>query len=192
MKVARPRSLFWAIAAGVLVLDQLTKYMVRVALEVGEVRPFIPGVLDLTYVRNVGAAFGIFPGRQPIFIATSLVVLFVVWAYWRRSHPDQWPLVCALALVTAGGAGNLIDRVVLGRVTDFLSAAFVDFPVFNVADSAITVGVAILIGWLLLTPDPATQAMDSLKQETDEHEIAEGVSDCRETLDGASGPGGEA
>lgn len=160
MKTARPRRLFWAVAIGVLVLDQLTKYLIRASFQVGEIRSFIPGVIDLTYVRNVGAAFGIFPGRQPIFVATSVVVLFVVWAYWRRSHPNDRPLVFALGLVTAGGVGNLIDRVVLGRVTDFLSTAFMDFPVFNVADSAISVGVAILIAWLVFTPDPSTQASD--------------------------------
>lgn len=155
MRVRRPRILFWGITVGVLALDQVTKYLVRSYLSPGESHTFIPGLLDLTYVRNVGAAFGIFPGRQPIFVATSVAVLIAVWAYWRRSHPSQWPLVSAIALIVSGAVGNLIDRVFLGRVTDFLATSFVDFPVFNVADSAISVGVTILILWLFLTPDPS-------------------------------------
>ena len=98
----------------------------------------VPGLLKLTYVRNIGAAFGLFPGRQPVFIFTSLLVLFVVAAFWRRARPTQWPVVIALALVTAGAVGNLIDRIVLGYVTDFFEFGFMEFPVFNVADSAIS------------------------------------------------------
>jgi len=136
-------------------LDQLTKALVRSSFVPGESWPFIPGVVHLTYVRNMGAAFGLFPGRQPVFIGVSVVVLIVIAAYWRRSRPKAWPIVVALALITGGAAGNLIDRAWLGgRVTDFLEFAFADFPVFNIADSAIIIGVGILIGWLLFVPEP--------------------------------------
>lgn len=112
------------------------------------------GVLNLTFVNNVGAAFGLFPGKQPVFIATSLVVLFVVAAYWRRARPSEWPVVVALALVCAGALGNLLDRMLVGRVTDFFEFGFVEFPVFNIADMAIIFGVVILAWWILFGPQP--------------------------------------
>ena len=113
----------------------------------------IPSVLRLTFVQNTGAAFGLFPGRQPVFMATSLFVLFVIAAYWRRVRPRQWPVVVALALVTAGATGNLIDRAFIGQVTDFFEFTFVDFPVFNIADMCIILGVGILMVWVLFGPD---------------------------------------
>ncbi len=119
---------------------------------------FVPHLLHLTYVRNEGAAFGLFPGRQPVFIVTSALVLFVIAAFWRRTHPVQWPVVIALGLVTAGAVGNLIDRVVLGYVTDFFEFGFIEFPVFNVADSCIVIGVAILMFWILFGPEEAEEA----------------------------------
>lgn len=137
-----------------MALDQLTKALVRSSLAPGESVPLIEGLLHLTHVRNMGAAFGLLPGARPLFIATSAFVLFVVAAYWRRSHPRQWPVVIALALVCSGAFGNLIDRSVAGRVTDFLDFAFIDFPVWNVADAAIVAGVGVLTGWLLFVPEP--------------------------------------
>jgi signal peptidase II len=146
---------FWAVVISVLGIDQIAKAAVRARFAPGETTDFIPGVLNLTYVRNVGAAFGLLPGRQPLFVLTSLVVLLVIGAYWRRSRPKLAPVVIALGLVCGGAVGNFIDRVWLGKVTDFFEFAFFDFPVFNVADSAIVIGVGILIAWLLFTPDPA-------------------------------------
>ena len=137
----------------------------------------IPHLLHLTYVRNEGAAFGLFPGRQPFFIVTSLLVLFVIAAYWRRQHPLQWPVVVALALVTAGAVGNLIDRSVLGYVTDFFEFGFFDFPVFNVADACIFVGVAVLMVWILFGPE-----------ETSDGEEAAEVSEAQSSDDGAGSP----
>jgi len=122
---------------------------VRANVVEGQSITLLPGLLNLTYVHNVGAAFGLFPGRQPVFIATSLFVLFVVAAYWRRAKPREAFVVVALALVCAGALGNLIDRAVLGQVTDFFEFAFVEFPVFNVADMAIIGGVGVLMLWIL-------------------------------------------
>jgi len=145
---------FWTITLTTVAVDQGSKALVRSRMVEGTSREFVPGLLDLTFVRNTGAAFGLFPGFQPVFIATSLVVLIVIALYWRRSRPTAWPLVVALGLIAGGAVGNLIDRALIGRVTDMFEFAFVDFPVFNVADSAIIVGVAILILWLLFVPDP--------------------------------------
>ncbi len=160
LEIRNPGVVFTAIAVGVLVLDQATKAFVRASMVPGESITVVRGLLNLTFVNNIGAAFGLFPGRQPVFIATSLVVLFVVAAYWRRARPTEWPVVVALALVCAGALGNLIDRVLVGRVTDFFEFGFVEFPVFNVADMAIIFGVGLLAIWILFGPqaEPPTDA----------------------------------
>jgi signal peptidase II len=121
-------------------------------MQVNQTLTLLPGVLKLTFVRNSGAAFGLFPGRQPVFVLTSLAVLFVIAAYWRRARPVQRPVVIALALIASGALGNLIDRAFIGHVTDFFEFAFVDFPVFNVADMAIVAGVGVLMVWILFGP----------------------------------------
>ena len=149
LDLRHPGRVFAAVSITILVVDQIAKFAVRSNLVEGQSSPLIAGVLNLTYVHNVGAAFGLFPGRQPVFIATSCFVLFVIAAYWRRARPREWPVVVALAMVAAGALGNLIDRAVLGPVTDFLEFAFVQFPVFNVADMAIIGGVAVLALWIL-------------------------------------------
>jgi signal peptidase II len=146
-------------------VDQITKAMVRAAMVEQQSVRLIPHVINLTYVRNEGAAFGLFPGRQPVFIVTSCLVLFVIAAFWRRTRPAQWPVVIALGLVTAGAIGNLIDRVLLGYVTDFFEFSFVEFPVFNVADSCIVVGVAILMYWILFGPEESGESEQAEQSE---------------------------
>jgi len=158
---------FWAIVLATLGLDQLVKWVVRTEMIEGASIPVIEGVFHITHVRNMGAAFGLFPGRQPVFVLTTAVVLIAIAAYWRRSRPHAWPIVVALALVTAGSLGNAIDRLGLGSVTDFLDFTLIDFPVFNVADSAIFIGVAILIGWLLFVPDPAIERLPEPNEPSD-------------------------
>jgi len=149
LDLRHPGRVFAAVASIILVVDQLSKAVVRANLVEGQTRPLVAQLLNLTHVHNVGAAFGLFPGRQPVFIATSCFVLFIVAAYWRRARPREWPVVVALAMVSAGALGNLIDRAVLGFVTDFFEFAFIEFPVFNVADMAIIGGVAVLAVWIL-------------------------------------------
>ena len=141
-------------------VDQITKALVRARFVTGESLTIVPHLLHLTYVHNVGAAFGLFPGRQPVFIVTSVMVLFVIAAYWLRAKPREWPIVLALAMVTAGAVGNLIDRAIIGQVTDFFEFGFIDFPVFNVADIGIVGGVGMLAAWVLFGP-AGTQAAEA-------------------------------
>lgn len=149
LDLPHPGRVLTFISITILAIDQVTKAFVRADVVQGSASVLVPGLVNLTHVHNVGAAFGLLPGRQPVFIATSCLVLFVVAAFWRRARPREWPVVIGLAMVTAGALGNLIDRVVLGSVTDFLEFAFVEFPVFNVADMAILGGVAMLAIWIL-------------------------------------------
>lgn len=161
---------FWVTVAVTLGLDQIVKGLVRSRMFEGESIPLVDGVFHLTYVRNVGAAFGLLPGRQSLFMLTTTVVLFVIAAYWRRSRPTAWPVVIGLGLVTGGAIGNLIDRAFLGRVTDFLDFTLIDFPVFNVADSAIIVGVGMLIAWLVFVPEPEHQSPQVASEGVDDAE----------------------
>ena len=134
---------FWFIAVLVVILDQATKAAVRHLLPVGtSQRTLIPGILNLAHVENTGAAFSIGEGSSWLFVACAVVAfgvaLGLVW-----NHDLPFPLVFSLGCVVGGGVGNMIDRLALGSVTDFLATAFIDFPVFNVADIFVTCGVAI-------------------------------------------------
>jgi signal peptidase II len=155
--LAHPGRVFAATASTILIADQIAKAVARSSLQLGQPLPFIPGVIRLVMVHNTGAAFGLFPGGRPVFVLTSLLVLFAIAAYWRRVRPTEWPVVIALALVAGGSLGNLIDRALVGQVTDFFEFAFVDFPVFNVADMAIVGGVGLLMVWILFGPQPSDE-----------------------------------
>jgi len=144
-----------AIGAAIVGVDQVTKAVVRADLApLGRSVPVIGDVLQLTFVRNLGASFGMMPGYRPLFIAVSFCVLIAIGAFVVRRRPERPWVVVALGLVAGGAFGNLIDRIVFGWVTDFIRIPF-DFPVFNVADSAVVVGVAMLIWWLLFGPASA-------------------------------------
>lgn len=142
-----------AITAGVVAADQASKALVREQMAVSESVPVIDGILWLTHVENTGAAFGMLRGQQWLLIATAVVMLAVVAYVVLRVRPvDSWVRL-ALALVAGGAIGNLIDRVVAGAVTDFFDLGW--FPVFNIADIALDVGVAILVVLLLVKGEHA-------------------------------------
>jgi len=194
--LAHPGRVFLAVAVIIVLVDQLTKAVVRAYMHMGQSLSLIPNVIRLTLVRNSGAAFGLFPGRQPVFVLTSLLVLFVIAAYWRRAHPSQWPVVIALSMVAGGALGNLIDRAIVGHVTDFFEFTFVEFPVFNVADMGIVGGVAVLMVWILLGPEPSREPeVEHASAESADGESADGESADGESADGenaASERGGAA
>ncbi len=138
------------ISALVVLLDQLTKYLANTGLVYGEALPVLP-FFNLTLTYNPGAAFSFLSdasGWQRWFfvvIALAASVLLIVWL--RKLKPQQWLLALALALVLGGALGNLIDRLWLGAVIDFIQLYYRNFywPAFNVADSAITAGAVLLI-----------------------------------------------
>jgi signal peptidase II len=140
------------VAAAVLFLDQVAKYLVRVYLAPsGTSISLVGDLLRLTFTRNEGAAFGMLPGSRALFILVHLVVLVCIAGYIVRRRPERPWVIVALGLVAGGALGNLVDRVAFGWVTDFIQIPF-NFPIFNVADSAIVVGVAMLVWWLLFGP----------------------------------------
>ena len=135
----------------IVALDQWTKYLVRTQLEVGET--WMPIAWLAPYARvihwnNTGAAFGLFPTASVVFTVVACLVSVAILYYFPRVPAGQWPLRVALILQFAGALGNLIDRLVIGTVTDFISVG--TFPVFNVADSSISIGVAVLVAGMWL------------------------------------------
>lgn len=129
------------VAAAVVVLDQFVKELVRSALEPGEVRE-VTSFLDLVHVRNDGIAFGQFAGGGALVIVIVLVALSAL-IYYFATHVNQPWVWLPTGLLLGGAIGNLIDRARLGAVTDFVK--FPHWPAFNVADSAVTVGVIVLL-----------------------------------------------
>jgi signal peptidase II len=155
------RSSTWWIAAAALAADQASKALVVRALPPSRSVPVIPGLLDLTLVTNTGGIFGLLrdlegPARGLLFSAVpAAAILLMIWFGLRLPPGRRWARA-ALGLILGGAAGNLLDRARLGHVVDFLDV-YVGrhhWPAFNVADSGICVGVAILLAEGLLVPQP--------------------------------------
>ena len=132
------------LAAALVVLDQIVKYLVRAVIPLGGNVPFIPYLLDLTYVQNTGAAFSMLRSHTWLLTLTSTMVVLAMCAFIVKGFFKNRLGLFSAALVLAGGMGNLIDRVVFGFVTDMFQTTFMEFAVFNVADCCITVGVPLL------------------------------------------------
>ena len=143
-----------ALAAAFLVLDQVSKVIVRSAALAG-VFPItvIPGVLEFDFVMNDGEAFGLASGFGYTFVLLAVVVTVVTMLYLLRAPLLSRLEVVGLGMLVGGAIGNAIDRVLFGFVTDFIATTFIQFPVFNIADIGITVGVAIaFIGFVFFSP----------------------------------------
>jgi signal peptidase II len=157
--------MLFLIAGVIVVLDQLTKSWIRQNLLIGEVyRPdlWISNYARIVNWKNTGAAFGMFQSLGGVFTVLSFIVGGVILYYFPQISREDWLIRLSMAMLLGGAIGNLIDRLTQGYVTDFISVG--NFPVFNVADSSISVGVAVLfIGmWVQERrkksgPDPAVQ-----------------------------------
>ncbi|MEE9274479.1 MAG: signal peptidase II [bacterium] len=149
---ARPGISAFFLAGGLLALaDQAIKRLVTANFVLGESLALIPGFLSLTYIRNRGGAFGIFTGFPPMwgrlfFVAATLAALVFVYYLYRYKPPESAYGRLALVLIFGGGLGNLVDRVLLGEVVDFVDVYLGShhWPAFNLADSGISVGVVLL------------------------------------------------
>jgi len=141
--------IFTIVSLVVLVVDQLTKIYIDRTMQLYQSLPVIDGLFSITYLRNKGAAFSFLANatwRLPFFIAISLVAAVVILSVFLRLRPDQRFAALSLSLIFSGAVGNLIDRVRQGEVIDFLDVYWRThhWPAFNVADSAICVGVFLL------------------------------------------------
>ena len=132
--------IYGLIAAILVALDQLVKHLVKTNIPLGEHVPFIPHILDLTYVTNTGAAFSIFSEHTWILALISLVMSAILAvALWKGLFKHPFGKL-ALTLLLAGAVGNLIDRALRGFVVDMFNVLFMRFAVFNVADICVVVG----------------------------------------------------
>lgn len=143
------------IASLVVIIDRLAKFLVYNNLFEGQSIGVIPRIFHITLVLNTGAAFGLFKDGNQFFILTSIVIIFLIFIYVFLSGCKDLIVLSALGLVLGGAVGNLIDRVTFGYIVDFLDFRF--WPVFNIADSAITTGAGLLIIRLLFVKKCCTQ-----------------------------------
>ena len=128
----------------VALLDQLTKFIIRNNLKLGSTTPIINNIFHLTYVTNTGSAFGLFKNLNWFFMLFSILVIIAIFYYLRKKIDEKEKfLQLAVGLLLGGTIGNMTDRILYGAVIDFLD--FRIWPVFNVADSAITISVVLLI-----------------------------------------------
>jgi len=133
------------VAALVIALDQWTKSLVRSTILLNTSQDPIAGFgkyLTFTHVRNTGAAFGMFRDTNTLFIVLPILVSAAIIAYSTRQGRQPWPLVLAFGLQVGGALGNVVDRIVLGGVTDFIDVHW--WPIFNVADSSVVIGTTVL------------------------------------------------
>lgn len=145
--------LYTLLAAALVLIDQVVKALVRTYISPGSTIPFVPYLMDLTYVQNTGAAFSILRSHTWLLTAISLVVsVALAVAIWRRvfTHPVG---LAALSVVLGGAVGNLIDRALFGYVTDMFMTTFISFPVFNVADICVVLGGIATVVYVLFFYD---------------------------------------
>jgi signal peptidase II len=165
-------SMLVIVAGALVILDQVTKEWIRNTLAYGEIyRPdlWLSQYARIMHWSNTGAAWGMFQGYGFIFTGLSFVVGLIIIYYYPQVPREEWPVRLALSIMLAGSMGNLIDRLRLGHVTDFISIGTV--PVFNVADSCISVGTALLLlsVWILekrQEKEPANEPVSSTATET--------------------------
>lgn len=128
----------------ILIIDQIVKWYVVAHIKLGMTVPFIPHILSLSNIRNYGAAWSMFQGQQLMLFVISIVALIVLLVFLKKNQHDPL-LALGIALMIGGTLGNFIDRIRLGYVVDMFTLDFINFPIFNVADCALTVGVIILV-----------------------------------------------
>ncbi len=146
-KLQQRRIPLFLLAAIVLILDQTSKFIVcRIILPGGSL-PVIENVFHLTHIQNKGAAFGLFPDQTVFFIIVTLFTILLILFFHQRLSKKEGSLSWALGLILGGALGNLIDRIRLKAVIDFLDFSLKGhhWPSFNIADSAITIGAVILL-----------------------------------------------
>ena len=138
--------LIWLmIIAGIVFLDQLSKWLTVINLELGETFPLIEGVFHFTYVQNTGAAFSMFnkPDERWIFMSISTVAIIALSIYLWFNRKGSKLLCVAMCFIIGGGIGNMVDRCILKYVIDMLDFRLINFAIFNVADSFVCVGVGL-------------------------------------------------
>ncbi len=151
------RGLFLGAALAVLALDQTTKELVRNLMARGQLWPSADWPVRFHYVTNTGAAFGLLRDQTGFLILTTLIGLAAIYLYYRYPPFDHFLVPIAVGMMLGGATGNLLDRLRLGRVTDFID--FPRWPAFNLADASIVIAIsALILGYAFLSPRTANSA----------------------------------
>lgn len=132
-----------------IVLDQLIKYIVIQNVSLQDIIEVVPGLFNLVYVKNTGAAFSILSGKTYILSLVSLAICIFLVYYLVRKKPKNKLCLVSFGMILGGAVGNLIDRVWRNFVVDYIELAFMNFPVFNLADIAITAGAVLLMVYMI-------------------------------------------
>ncbi|MGD9486731.1 MAG: signal peptidase II [Calditrichaceae bacterium] len=168
----------------IVILDQVTKLITKTSMYLGESIPVIGNFFRFTYVENPGIAFGVRIGNPVVFMGLSFFAAGLVFYYLYRFRNEGWPVQLSLSFISAGAIGNLVDRVIYGRVIDFMDFEFFDinippfsllsyqfqgygmdrWPVFNVADMAVTGGMILLLFYMLFLPNPVTSYQKTISE----------------------------
>jgi signal peptidase II len=167
-KLVRSYLVLFLLAGSIVALDQWTKWLVRTNLAIGDVWnpwPWLAPYARIVHWYNTGVAFGMFQGMGMIFMVLAIIVSIAIIFYYPRVAAEDWLLRLAMGFQLAGAMGNLLDRIFNnGNVTDFISVG--SFAVFNVADSSITIGVAILLlGVYLQERRQKTQTAENVEKQ---------------------------
>ncbi len=134
------------------ICDQLLKSWVASSIVLGGSKQLIPGIIELTNLRNSGAAWSIFEGQQTFFTIVTIIAIIVI-GYFIWQYRKNIPMLIGLSLIMAGTIGNFIDRLRQGYVVDMFETTFINFPIFNIADMCLTIGVIWLIICILKEKD---------------------------------------
>lgn len=127
----------------IVLIDQVSKYLTQAYVDLGQQIEWIPGLLSVTHIHNMGAAWSILEGQMWFFyIVTVIVVVMII--YYMQQMKDEPLLKTGLAFILGGALGNFIDRLLHQYVIDMIQLDFIDFPIFNLADTALTIGVILL------------------------------------------------
>ncbi len=139
------REKIYSIAAIVIMIDQIVKLLIRTKMKINTSIPIIPDIFNLTYTENKGAAFSILQNTQILLIIVGLVFLYLLDYYIKKEKKFSKLSIISLGLIIGGIVGNLVDRILLHAVVDYLDFTLINFPIFNIADSCITIGVILFI-----------------------------------------------
>ena len=173
--------IWFAVIIVTVFLDQLTKYLTVLHLKPIDTYPIIEDVFHLTYVENTGAAFGMMKDARWVFMVTSTVAIigilgYMVYRVYIKKEKLPWMEALSLSLIVGGGIGNMIDRTVLGYVVDMIDCRFINFAVFNVADSFVCVGAGLMVLYLIVLTVKEYKAEKAAKLAEDTDADADGIS----------------
>lgn len=143
----------YLVALLMVLIDQIIKKWTTSSLQLHESRSGIDGLFDFYYIRNEGAGWGILQGRMWFFyVVTFVIIVYLIYLIYKHRQGSLF-LKCTYGLLLGGAIGNLIDRIINGYVIDMFRLTFMNFPIFNVADMALSIGVVLLIIQVLMTED---------------------------------------